>query len=290
LLDCSEGSIIFFTLFIHRTLIYPILKLQKSIQKKELCDDKSLTSRQDEIGVLFGYYNHYYEQIKNSLDAKDTLLQEKNKFVHNAIHEINTPLSVISTNNSLRDLVQGESEYSTSIVSAVKILKNTVDDLNFSMHAQQMIGDTKSINLKMFLQERVEYFHSIADSSGITFKLLEMDVCFIDISEIELTRLIDNNLSNAIKYSFIDSEVDIALNLTDSIACLSFTNRGQKIDDVKEIFERFIREDSLKGGFGLGLNIVKVICDKYNIKVVTTSKDKLNRFAYYIKCHTKVTT
>ena len=283
-------AIVFFTQFIHKTLIYPILKLQESIQKKELCRDKDLISRQDEIGVLFGYYNHYYEQIKNSLNAKDVLLQDKNKFVHNAIHEINTPLSVISTNNSLRDLVQGKSEYSKNIISGVKTLKNTIDDLNFSMHNNQTIGEIKSINLKLFLQERVEYFRSIAISSGIDFKLLVMDECSIDISYIELTRLIDNNLSNSIKYSFIDTIVEVSLILENNVIYLSFLNRGQKIKNVNDIFERFAREDSIKGGFGLGLNIVKFICEKYNIKIVTTSNNGINKFEYHMKCHTKVTT
>jgi len=283
-------AIIFFSNYIHKLLINPILELQENIQNKELSINEELNSRKDEIGELFRYYNHYYVQIKNTIDTKDELLQDKNRFVHNAIHEINTPLSIISTNNSLRDLVQGENEYSTSIVSAVKTMKNTMDDLNFSMHNNKMIGEIKIINLADFLKERVDYFHSIANSSGIDFQLLNVDKCYIKISEIELTRLIDNNLSNAIKYSFIDTDVVIDLSLEDDSAYLSFTNEGEEITDVDKIFKRFVREDNLKGGFGLGLNIVKFICDKYNIKIVTTSKNRQNKFEYHIKCHTKVTT
>ena len=280
--------IIFFAYFMNRILINPILKLQKSIQEKEPCTDVSFLARDDELGQLFTYYNHYFEQIKNSMNAKDELLQDKNRFVHNAIHEINTPLSVISTNNSLRDLTQGENEYSVNITSAVKTLKNTMDDLNFSMHNNQMTESVEVIDLANFLNERVDYFQSIAESSGINLRVSHLESCLIEITEIELTRWIDNNLSNAIKYSFIDSDVDIELKLENDLYCLSFTNRGQKIEDVEKIFQRFHREDNVHGGFGIGLNIVQSICDKYGIKIVTLSQENINTFSYYIKCHTKV--
>ncbi len=281
--------IIFFAYFIKKILINPILKLQSSIQHKEPCADVTFLTRDDELGQLFRYYNHYFEQISNSMSAKDELIQDKNRFVHNAIHEINTPLSVISTNNSLRDLTQGENEYSINITSAVKTLKNTMDDLNFSMHNKQMTDAVEVIDLTKFLQERVDYFQSIAASSGICLKVSQLESCLVKITEIELTRWIDNNLSNAIKYSFVDSDVDIELKLENDLYCLSFTNRGQKIEDVDKIFQRFHREDNVHGGFGIGLNIVQSICNKYDIKIVTRSKENINTFSYFIKCHTKVT-
>ena len=281
--------IIFFAYFMNKILINPILKLQSSIQHKEPCKDATFLTRDDELGQLFRYYNHYFEQIKNSMSAKDELLQDKNRFVHNAIHEINTPLSVISTNNSLRDLTQGKNEYSTNITSAVKTLKNTMDDLNFSMHNKQMTEAIKVINLTKFLQKRVDYFQSIAESSGIYLRVSQLENCLIEITEIELIRWIDNNLSNAIKYSFIDTDVNIELKMQNDFYCLSFTNKGQKIEDTHKIFQRFHREDNIHGGFGIGLNIVQSICDKYDIKIVTYSKENINTFSYYIKCHTKVT-
>jgi signal transduction histidine kinase len=165
-----------------------------------------------------------------------------------------------------------------------------MDDLNFSMHKKQITTKKQLINLSQFIQARVEYFQSIAESSGIYLKILQLDRnCVLDITEIELTRWIDNNLSNAIKYSDIDTIVTIELKRTQDHYCLRFINKGQKIKDLDKIFQRFHREDEVQGGFGIGLNIVHSICEKYDIKIVTTSENNVNTFSYYIKCHTKVT-
>ena len=105
----------------------------------------------------------------------------------------------------------------------------------------------------------------------------------------DLTRLIDNNISNTIKYSFSDTTIEIEILENKDEVTIVFSNKGNSIENTSEIFNRFYRESNVRGGFGLGLNIVKYICDKYDIKIDVKSNENINAFSYTLKCHTKIT-
>ena len=56
------------------------------------------------------------------------------------------------------------------------------------------------------------------------------------------------------------------------------------IKDVEKIFERHYRGDIYKGGFGIGLSIVKSICDKYKMVIEVKSEEKKgSEFIYKLK-------
>lgn len=58
-------------------------------------------------------------------------------------------------------------------------------------------------------------------------------------------------------------------------------DEGIGIEDTKQIFERYHREDTIQGGFGIGLSIVKHICDKYGIIInVVSLPNKGSTFTY----------
>ena len=55
-------------------------------------------------------------------------------------------------------------------------------------------------------------------------------------------------------------------------------NESKKIKDIKQLFNELYREDHTVKGLGIGLNIVKKICDKYQIKIRAVEKDGMTRF------------
>ena len=59
--------------------------------------------------------------------------------------------------------------------------------------------------------------------------------------------------------------------------------------DTNIIFKRYVRENISLGGHGIGLSIVKDICDKYKIKIDVTSQENHNIFSYRLNCHTNIT-
>lgn len=225
------------------------------------------------IGILTIY-------IIFNLRYKENLLKYKDKFIEHSVHEIKTPLSIIGLNIQLRDKTLGEDKYTKKIEGALRTLENSYEDISF-LHTKDNINYLiENIDLEDILKERINYFEVIAKMQNRNFKLDIIQNCKIKISKIELIRLIDNNLSNAIKYSKIGSTIKIILNNN----ILEFESFGERIKDTKNIFKKYSRENDSVGGHGLGLAIVKDICEKYNIKInVTSLQNGLNNFSYKLK-------
>ena len=101
------------------------------------------------------------------------------------------------------------------------------------------------------------------------------------MNDTELERLIDNNLSNAIKHSYDKSEIEIVLEKNHSEIILQFISKGKGIRDIAKIFDKNYTESyHAKRNLGLGLNMVKSICEKSHINYSVHSKDETNIFTY----------
>ncbi len=87
-------------------------------------------------------------------------------------------------------------------------------------------------------------------------------------------------MSNAIKYANRNTDVNIALYETEKGVILRFLTYSPKIDDTDRIFKAFEREDNVKGGFGLGLEIVYAICKKEEISIEVESNENYTIFEY----------
>jgi len=95
-------------------------------------------------------------------------------------------------------------------------------------------------------------------------------------------RLIDNNLSNAIKYSDAGSEIRVKLEKNR----LSFHTQGESIRDTKRIFQKYVRENTTVGGYGLGLSIVFEIAKQYGIEIdLVSDEEKGTVFTYTFICY-----
>lgn len=103
------------------------------------------------------------------------------------------------------------------------------------------------------------------------------------INKVELQRILDNTLSNAIKILLFGGNVYITLNQDENRCLLTIKDEGQGIKDIHKVLRRFEREDGIQGGFGLGLNIVQKICNKNDVDLeVHSQENKGSTFFYTI--------
>ncbi|WP_375723182.1 hybrid sensor histidine kinase/response regulator [Arcobacter sp. KX21116] len=198
-----------------------------------------------------------------------SLLQQQDFFLKKIIHEMNTPLSIISLNVDNLERQLGPKEQFEAIKASSKSLSSIYNDLYYLTKKQTMQKNIKAINLVNFLSSRIIFFDEIAKTKNIILDLEISDEFEISIDEYEFERIIDNTLSNAIKYSFENTTVVIALKNYQ----VEVINEGIKIQDTSLVFEKYYQEKVKNIGLGLGLNIVKSICENYDINIEILSNE-----------------
>ena len=203
-------------------------------------------------------------------------------FIKDSVHEINTPLSIINVNIDLYNRKNESNKYMQRMKAATKVLSNIYNDMDYLIKHDKLVYEIETIDMAIFLKDRIEYFSEVARMKNITINSF-IDSCpEIEINSKQLQRVIDNNISNAIKYSYENSEIDIALYVKDEQCYMSFRDYGVGIEQVDKIFSRYYREDVSKGGFGIGLNIVKSIIDEADIELQIDSTPKKGSEFLYI--------
>jgi len=221
------------------------------------------------------------QELKKSVDFTQELLEKQDRFVKNAIHEINTPLSIILINIDLYNLKFDKNPYLLKIEAAVKVLDNIYEDLAYVVKKDRVAYEKVIVDFSKFVRERIEYFEDVAIGNKLTIESNIGEDIFILFNEIELQRICDNNLSNAIKYSFENKPLHVRLFTDKEKVIFEVQNSGEKINHPDKLFDRYYREDSARGGFGLGLNIVKEICDANDIVIEIDSDEYNTIFRYF---------
>ena len=193
-----------------------------------------------------------------------TLLDD---FIKDTTHEINTPISAILANVEMMDK-DAMGEKNERKLARINIAAKTVSHLYQDLTYLTLSHDRKSkdewIDLKQLISDRVEYFAILAGSKKINFELdLKDSALFIDA--VKIARVLDNLISNAIKYNKRNGTVSIVLRK--NYLSVEDTGIGIESEKVNEIFERYTRFNSSEGGFGIGLNIVKSIVTEYDLQI-----------------------
>ena len=203
--------------------------------------------------------------------VRESILSLKT-FMKDATHEMNTPISTIlmsfehmdKTNLSVKQLRSLD-----RIDIATKTLSTLYNDLSFASFHDYIEYQDTPLDVKEIVIERVKYLDTL-----IHFKKLEttchLNTKIIHMDKRKLILIIDNLLSNAIKYTKVGGSIE--LNLTDEYLSVKDDGIGISEDDQKNIFKRFKSNNSLHGGFGVGLDIVSQICREYKIQIKLESK------------------
>ena len=214
-----------------------------------------------------------FKRINKTLDS----------FIKDSMHEINTPLSIINVNIDLYQRKNGSNKYLERMKAASKVLSNIYNDMDYLIQHESIEYKRDSFEISQFLQERVDYFVEVAGMKNIQLHLkLQVSELYIYINKKQIQRIIDNTLSNAIKYSHENSQIDIELYSKEEACFLLFRDYGVGIENVQNIFQRYYRENRDKGGFGIGLNIVKSIIDELGIELQIESVQKEGSSFLYI--------
>jgi len=244
----------------------------------------------DKTHMLEHLNKNLQDTVEHQTKELTYLVESQKKFLKNSVHEVNTPLAIIRTNIDLLKMHTPDNKYISNIESGAKIIQYIYDDLSYLIKKDRVDYPKEYINFSEYLEERLNFFDGIATANDLEFiNNIDEDI-YIKFNKTELQRIVDNNISNSIKYSYAKSAIYIRLTyFNDEYVEFSVKTNSDKIESIDMIFDDFYRENNARGGFGLGLRIVKEICDKNLVIINLDSNDKYTKFTYRFKINEDIT-
>lgn len=204
------------------------------------------------VNKMVGKINSDYENTKN--------------FSEDISHEMQTPLAIIK---SRIDIIRQQHTLDKDSIVSLSVISNAVSrlsNLNKSLLLLTKIRndqfqDIVKVNVKQVITDFLENIEELIDAKAITVDIA-CDDLFIDMDLTLSDILISNLLVNAIRHNTNEGFVKIQLSddkLIIENSCLPQENKGN-------LFDRMVSNKS-KDSIGLGLNLVKSICDKNGFDV-----------------------
>ncbi|MFY9088013.1 FIST N-terminal domain-containing protein [Arcobacter aquimarinus] len=229
-------------------------------------------------------YNQQSKELENGNIYAQNLIASQKQFLKHAVHETNTPLSVIMGNIEMFEMEYGKNKYLSNIEVAMKNIFSIYDDLSYLVKKDQVNQATHDIDIVDFIRSRIDFFSSSAlkAKSKLIFKSSKNKI-ILNFNEIKLQRIVDNNLTNAIKYTLPNEIINVKLEINNNECDFIIESRSVQILDPQKIFEEYYREEVSKDGFGLGLNLVKRICNEENVGIKLESGENWASFTYTFK-------
>lgn len=223
------------------------------------------------------------KEAEKALITIDTLRQE---FVSTAAHELRTPLSVlIGYSELLSDPEMAANLSEQRRLDALRaindkghVLNQLIDDLldvNRIEAGLRFVIKSETVNPNLLLKKVFEEIKFKATRCEIVLQCPEEETRLVCDSQ-RITQVIENLISNAVKYSHEGGVVKLAG--ADHPDCyeISVTDDGIGMtpEQIERIFEKFYRADSSNtavGGLGLGMNIVKEVIDAHHGSITIDS-------------------
>jgi two-component system OmpR family sensor kinase len=195
-------------------------------------------------------------------------LEKMNHFIQDTTHELNTPISTILTNIEMIETF-GKHEENSSELKRIEIASKTLsriyDDLTYLNLNHQYHRQIVSVNFSELIEERMVYFSAMVQAKSLKI-ILDIEKNIIkQMDKNDAFRLIDNLISNAIKYNKHQGFLEIFLD--NHLFIIKDTGIGIKANELGQILQRFRRANASEGGFGIGLHIVSQVCQNYDFKL-----------------------
>ena len=243
-----------------------------------------------------GYFNCVYigrditarkqaeAEIRRSLAREKELKELKSGFISMASHEFRNPLSSIllcvQNLDSENDLNESSRKlYLESIRNAALSMNSLLEDVLTLSKTESERGNLKlePINLYDFCQQMVQQLVSIYTENTINFNY-KAPINTFNLNQTALRHILNNLLSNALKYSPNGSSVDLNISYDDRYnkIIIEIRDRGIGIpeESQKHLFESFYRASNVNAisGTGLGLSIVKRAIELYRGSITIDSQ------------------
>lgn len=273
-------------IWIYNSIFRPIEKLRLATNniKQGNYDFEMPKASKDEIGDVFRDFEEMRIILKNTSEQKIISDKEEKELIRNISHDLKTPITAVKGYvegilDGVADTPEKQKKYLMTIANKANDMDKLIDELT--------IYSRLGSNRVQYLFRKIcvaDYFNEYCDEISMDLEsqdiLLEYnchqcDNVYIIADAEQLKRVVNNIISNSVKYMCPDRKGIINIDIFDEEVYVHIimkdNGKGIGINDLSHIFERFYRTDSSRnskqGGSGIGLAIVKKIIEDHRGKI-----------------------
>lgn len=239
------------------------------------------------MGTLVILLVFVYWLSKKAMKPVADSIEKQKQFITDASHELKTPISIISADAEVLEMLEGENEWLTSIKNQTVRMNHLVKNLVDLAKLNEMHDDSSKtfFDLSKAVLETAQSFEGVAQIAGKTYNYSAAAALRYYGNEQEIRQLVTILCDNAIKYTDENGSIKLTVYKSGKNHIIEITNTCEFIDQqtVSRLFDRFYRADTSRvrkektGGYGIGLSIAKAITDRHKgkIRVVTNGNKSI---------------
>ena len=204
------------------------------------------------LSILFSLY---------ALSPLRKALHLTQEFIKDILHDFNTPLASLRLNSYMLQKELGYNEKVQRIEQGVENILSLQENLKAYLYNHE--AQKQKLDVVKLLHDNIALIQK--NFEDISF-IVDIKTLQIEINQDALSRIVNNILSNAAKYNKKNGKITI----TYKDNRLNFIDTGKGIKNPSKIFNRFYKEQ--ERGIGIGLHIVKKLCDELDIDIEVQSE------------------
>lgn len=257
-------------ILVSRGLTRPLNRLQKSANALTEGNANPLPEGKDEIGLLARSFNQMADAVQQREHALKEQVEERQLFIDDLAHEMNTPLTSIQGYAALLEQANCTEEQKRKAAAYIqhetRRMKGMYQKLRVLSIAHEQGIEKKSVPVDEWFNEIGEQMRPILKEKGMKLTgQIRLQRVYGDRELLSV--LLSNLVRNAILYSPEGGTIELCADEQEGRPTVTVTDHGIGIPPDKQlkIFEPFYRVDKSRsrqtGGTGLGLSICKRIAE-----------------------------
>ena len=240
----------------------------------------------DELAQLSRSFNKMAAELESSKLEQAKIEALRKNLIAWVSHDLRTPLTSIramleALSDGLVEDDETKNRYINTSRHQIEELSKLINDLFLfsQIDAGGMKLNIQANNLSDLISDSIESFHLTAAAQDIILEgcmMDDVDSVWMDIHQIN--RVVNNLISNAIRFTPHGGRVDVCAKRKDNAVIISVSDTGEGIaaEDLPHVFEQFYRVEQSRnrgtGGAGLGLTIVKSIVEAHGGTISANSQ------------------
>ncbi|MCB5239311.1 cell wall metabolism sensor histidine kinase WalK [Niallia circulans] len=224
--------------------------------------------------------------VLHDITEQEKIDMERKEFVANVSHELRTPLTTMrSYVEALYDGAWKDEELAPKFLNVTqneteRMIRLVNDLLQLSkLDSRDYQLNKELVDFIVFYNRIIDRFELTKQQNVIFLRKLPKKAAFVEIDEDKLTQVLDNIISNALKYSPEGGKITFSIKEQEQQIIVSVSDNGVGIpkENIDKIFDRFYRVDKARtrklGGTGLGLAIAKEMVEAHGGRIWASSKE-----------------